>query len=214
MKRTLTLFAAIAAIALSLAACGKSSNVSTQSAGASSAPAAGGTVLVTTGTVFTGKLGEEISTKKSHNGDTFTLTQHDTMFHHQAPGLQGAVIDGHVDNVSPAGMGKKPSMTIVFDDIKLANGQTAPINVKIQNIGAFDAKSHHWRTIGLVLGAGMAGHMAAGQHHGGLLGAAGGYMLSQEMKTDVDVKPGTLIEVKFLSDAVAGASASPEASGT
>jgi hypothetical protein len=48
--------------------------------------------------------------------------------------------------------------------------------------------------------------MAAGKHHGGTMGAAGAYVLSQEMKTNVDVKPGTLVELKFLSDAV---SASP-----
>jgi hypothetical protein len=218
MNRNAVTLAAAAAIALSLAACGKSSNVSTQSAAASSAPAAGGTVLVTKGTTFSGKLGQEISSKKNHDGDTFTLTEQDTLFH-QAPALHGAVIDGHLENVQAAGLGKKPGMTIVFDDIKLADGTSAPISVKVDNIGTFDAKSHHLRTVGLMIGGAMAGHMAAGAHHGGVLGAAGGYMLSQQMKTDIDVKPGTIVVVKFVSDAVSGsasaasdAPAAPEAS--
>jgi hypothetical protein len=177
---------------LALCACGRSSNVSTQSAANGAAPAAGGAVLVSAGTQFRGKLEPEISTKTSHDGDTFTITRSD-----------GAVIDGHLEGVSPASMGKKPALTVVFDDVRLPDGDKAPINVTLVNVGAFNAKSHHWRTIGMVLGGGAAGHIAAGKHHGGLLGAAGGYMLSQEMKTDVDVKPGTVIAVKFVNDAVA-----------
>jgi hypothetical protein len=189
------------AVLAALCACGRSSNVSTQSA-ASGAPAApGATVLVPAGTQFRGKLQQEISTKKSHDGDTFTIVRSD-----------GTTIDGHLANVSAAGFNKKPALTVVFDDVKLPSGQTAPINVQLVNVGAFNAQSHHWRTIGMVLGGGTAGHIAAGKHHGGMLGAAGGYMLSQEMKTDVDVKPGTVIAVKFVSDAVAQTSPAPSAS--
>lgn len=189
------------AVLAALCACGRSSNVSTQSA-ASGAPAApGGSVLVPAGTQFRGKLQAEISTKKSHDGDTFTIERSD-----------GTTIDGHLANVSAAGFNKKPALTVVFDDVKLPDGQTAPINVQLVNVGAFNAQSHHWRTIGMVLGGGTAGHIAAGKHHGGTLGAAGGYILSQEMKTDVDVKPGTVIVVKFVSDAVAQTSPAPSAS--
>jgi hypothetical protein len=205
------LFAAGIVALVALGACGRSSNVSTQSA-VTGAPAAGGTVLVKAGTTFRGQLQEEVATNKSHDGDTFTIVEHDTLMHKDLA-LHGAVIHGHLENVSAAGAGKKPGLTVVFDDIGLPDGRTAPIDVRIVNIGAFDAKTHHWRTIGMVLGGGMAGHIVAGKHHGGLAGAAGGYVLSQEMKTNVDVKPGTLIEVQFLHDAVAqaspGASASP-----
>lgn len=157
-------------------------------------------MLVTAGTQFRSKLQNGISTKKSHDGDTFTIVRSD-----------GAIIDGHLAGVSPAGLGKKPALTVVFDDVRLPDGEKAPINVQLVNVGAFDAQSHHWRTIGMVLGGGTAGHIAAGKHHGGLLGAASGYMLSQEMKTDVDVKPGTVVAVKFVSDAVAQTSPAPSA---
>jgi len=184
------------AAAIGLTACGHSSNVTTQSA-VTGAPSAGGDVLVQAGTEFRGRLQQEIATDKSHDGDTFTIVQPD------------ATIDGHLENISPAGMGKKPTLTIVFDDIKLADGRTAPIDVRLLHVGTFDAKSHHWRTIGMMLGGAVAGHIAAGRHHGGLMGAAGGYLLSQQMKTNVDVKPGSLIAVRFLHDAVAQPTTSP-----
>lgn len=186
---------------LALSACGKSSNVSTQSA-VTGAPAAGGTVLEKAGTRFNGKLQNEIATNKSHDGDTFTIVASD-----------GTTVEGHIANVSPAGMGKKPALTLAFDDVRTPDGATAPIDVRVLNMGAFDAKSHHWRTAGMVLGGAIAGHMAAGKHHGGLLGAGGAYVLSQQMKTNVDVKPGTRIELRFLSDAVAQSSAAPSPSG-
>jgi len=198
MKQIVVAAALVALFALG--ACGRSSNVTTQSA-VTGPPAAGGAVLVKSGTTFRGKLQQEIATNKSHDGDTFTIVQQDTLMH-KDPALHGAVIEGHLANVSAAGLGKKPAMTIVFDDVRMPDGQTAPIHVKLVNVGTFDAKTHHWRTVGMMLGAGIAGHMAAGKHHGGTMGAAGAYVLSQEMKTNVDVKPGTLVELKFLSDAV------------
>ena len=196
--------AAVAAfLMLALAACGKSSNVSTQSAGANAGSPAGGTVVAQAGTVYSGKLQQEISSKTSKDGDTFQL---------QSAGgsgqLAGSSIEGHLANVQAAGLAKKPGMTIVFDDLLLSDGTKVPVNVQLLSAGDFDAKSHHMRTIGMMVGGAIAGHMAAhatGKHHGGLMGAAGGYMLSQEMKTDIDVKPGTVVRVKFLSPATEGA---------
>jgi hypothetical protein len=203
-------FAACLAALVALTACGRSSNVTTQSA-VTGAPSAGGTVLVKSGTTFQGALQQEIATNKSHDGDTFTLKQHDTLMHKE-PALHGAVIEGHVENVSAAGVGKKPALTVVFDDIRMPDGTTAPVDVRVVNISAFDAKTHHWRTFGMVLGGAIAGHIAAGKHHGGLAGAAGGYVLSQQMKTNVDAKPGTIVVLKFVNDAVAQVSAAPSSS--
>jgi hypothetical protein len=218
-KSTLALAAVV--LAVSLAACGKSSNVSSESAGpsaASQAAAAGGTVVAKAGTQFEGKLDKEISSKTSHDGDTFTLIEQDTMFHKDAA-LHGAIIEGHLAGISAAGMGKKPAMTIVFDDIKMPDGTTAPINAQLMNMGAFDAKSHHLRTAGMMIAGAMAGHVAAraaGKSHGGMMGAAGGFILSQTMKSDIDVKSGTILEVRLLSDASAPAAgaASPAASAS
>ncbi len=211
MKR-LTCAALAALCGLSLAACGKSSNVATQSA-ASETTAANGPVLVKAGTVFYGKLQQELSSKKSTDGTTFQLTETDTLLHKDAA-LHGAVIDGHLEGVSAAGLAKKPAMTIVFDDIKMPDGTTAPIDVQLVSLGAFDAKSHKLRTVGMMVGGAIAGHAAAkaaGKKHGGLMGAVGGYALSQEMKTDIDVKPGTTLEVKFLKDAAAQSSPAAQA---
>lgn len=205
MKSSIRVALAVA-LSLSIVACARSSNVRTESAGAG-APTSGA-VLVAAGTTFYGKLQQEISSKTSHDGDKFTLVEADTLFH-KTPALHGAVINGHLENVQPAGLARKPSMTIVFDNMVMPDGTTAPVNVQLMNLHAFDAKSHHLRTIGLMIGGAIAGHAVArhtGRRHGGMLGAAGGYVLSQELKSDVDVKPGTVLELRFLSNATNQAS--------
>lgn len=191
--------------ALALAACGHHSDVTTQSSGSNANASAGGTAIVTAGTNFYGRLQQSISTKTNHDGDAFALAETDTLLH-KNPALHGAVIEGHLENVRAAGPMRNPALTLVFDDLRLADGTKAPIDVTLESMKAFEPKSHHLRTIGLMIGGAVAGHEVAkhtGKSHGGLIGAAGGYALSQSLKTDITVPAGTVIEVKFKKDAVA-----------
>jgi hypothetical protein len=201
MKKTIVLLCALA-----LTACGHHSNVTTQSAGAGGGASSGGATLVAAGTNFYGRLQQQISTKTSHDGDTFVLTQTDTLFH-KNPALHGSAIDGHLENVRAAGPMRNAALTIVFDDIRMADGTKAPIDVKLESMNKFEPKSHHMRTLGLMIGGAIAGHEVAkhtGRRHGGLIGAVGGYALSQSLKTDITVPAGTVIEVKFEKPATTG----------
>lgn len=201
---------AVLVLAAALTACGHKA-VTTQSSGATQSTNAGGAVIAPSNTRFYGKLDVPISTKTSRNGDVFTLTQTDTLLH-KMPALHGAVIDGHVDGVIAAGPMKNPAMTMVFDDIRLADGTKEPVNVVLVSTKQFDPKSHKLRTIGLMLGGAIAGHAIA-EHthskHGSLKGAVGGYALSQTLKTDVDVPAGSVLELRFKSPVTAGAGATP-----
>jgi hypothetical protein len=134
------------------------------------------------------------------------LSQTDT-FLHKNTALHGAVIDGHLEDVRAAGPMRNPALTIVFDDIRMADGAKAPIDVKLESMKAFEPRTHHLRTLGMMIGGAIAGHEVAkhtGKRHGGLIGAAGGYALSQTLKTDITVPAGTVIEVKFKHAATTG----------
>ncbi|HEY1976563.1 MAG TPA: hypothetical protein VGG89_08465 [Candidatus Baltobacteraceae bacterium] len=189
-----TRFVAALAAVVVLAACGHR-HVSSQNAGGNAASNASGSVVVNAGTTYYGKLDKAIGTKVSHDGDTFTLTHTDTFFH-KNPALDGAVIDAHVENVRAAGPMRNPAMTIVFDDIRLPDGTKEPVNASIVSWKEFDPKTHHLRTIGMMFGGAIAGHMTH-RKHGGLMGAAGGYALSQTLKTDVQVPAGTVVELRL-----------------
>jgi hypothetical protein len=196
--------AAIGVTLLCLSGCSHhASNVTTQSAGAGQQPA-GGTTIVAAGTDYYGKLEAPIGSKTSKDGDTFAIDETRS----SNPALKGATIDGHLEGVQPAGPMRNPKMTIVFDDIRLPDGTKAPVNVQLLTLHAFSPKTHHLRTIGLMIGGAVAGHEVAvhtGGHHGALLGAAGGYALSQQLKTDIAVPAGTILEVRFASPVTSGA---------
>ncbi|MDQ2873188.1 MAG: hypothetical protein M3R35_08690 [Candidatus Eremiobacteraeota bacterium] len=188
-----------AVLLLSLAACGHHDVTTRSSGSAAGGGTASGPALVAAGTTFYGKLQQPIGTKTSKDGDTFSLAQTDT-FLHKNPALHGAVVDGHLENVHGAGPMHRPSMTLVFDDIKTADGSKAPVDVRLVSFKSFEPKSHHLRTIGMMIGGAIAGHEVAkhaGRSHGGLMGAAGGYALSQTLKTDIAVPAGTVIELRF-----------------
>ncbi len=187
-----------ALLVLGLAACGHKSAITVQSAGSTTAAAPGAVQVVPAGTAFYGKLQQPVSSK-GKDGDTFTLAQTDTFLHKNAA-LHGTVIDGHIDNVHAAGPMHKPSMTLVFDDIKMPDGTKDPIVVQLVSLKAFEPQSHHLRTLGMMVGGAVAGHIAAkklGKSHGGLLGAVGGYTISQQLKTDISVPAGTVLQLKF-----------------
>ena len=186
------------ALTAAVAGCAKSAPVSTQSSGGGNTTS-GGTVAVAAGTDFYGKLEQPIGSKTSHDGDTFALDQTDTLFHKDAA-LHGAVVEGHLTNVSAAGPARSPAMTLVFDDIKLPDGTKSPVDVQLVSVSAFEPKTHHLRTLAMMIGGAIAGHEAAkhtGHSHGGLMGAAAGYVLSRTLKTDIAVPAGTIIELKF-----------------
>lgn len=191
---------ALAAVGLALSlltACGHANNVATRSAGAGQ-PETGGTVLIAAGTDFYGKLQQPMGSKTSKEGDTFSIDETRS----SDPSLKGAIVDGHLESLQAAGPMRNPKMTIVFDDVRLADGTKAPANVQLMNFKAFSPQSHHLRTIGMMISGAIAGHALAkrtGTKHGALVGAASAYALSQGLKTDIVVPAGTVLQLKFLS---------------
>lgn len=186
----------------SLVSCAHKSAVNTVSSGAGQRTT-GGVILVPAGVVYFGKLAQPIDTKTSNDNDTFSLDE----VRSSDKSLTGATIDGHLENVRAAGPMRKPSLTLVFDDIRMADGTKAPVNLQLISTGRFNPTTHHLRTIGLMIGGAVAGHEAAkraGMGHGALMGAAGAYVLSQQLKTNISLPAGSVVELKFVSPVTGG----------
>jgi hypothetical protein len=184
-------------IVASLAACGHSNNVTTRSAGAGQS-ASGGTTVVAAGTEYYGKLERPIGSKMSKDGDRFSLDETRA----GDPALKGAIVDGHLEELQAAGPMRNPRMTVVFDDVRMPDGTKLPVNVQLVNLKAFSPQTHHLRTIGMMIGGAVTGHALGaktGTKHAAIMGAVSGYALSQQLKTDIVVPAGTVLELKFLS---------------
>lgn len=186
VRRQLRTIAAVAALTVLWAG----------AAGAQGAP------LTKKGAEVDARLVGTLSTKTSHSGDPFELTETDLLFVHH-PELHGATIEGHLENVVAASPTHKASMNVIFDDIKFADGSTEPISVGIKNMSAFEPKTHHIRDVGIIVGSAVVGHVVSKKtgHGGGTLaGAAAGFAVVSAMKSDVTIKPGTIVKLRLLAD--------------
>jgi len=160
-------------------------------------------VLAKKGAEIDGTLQQTLNSKTSHDGDTFTLVEKDTFFH-KNEALHGATIEGHLERVTPAAATHKATMLVIFDDVKLPDGSSVAIDPRIKSMSTFEPKTHHVRDAGLIVGGAVAGHMMARHAHGGLAGAAAGFALSSTLKSDINVKTGTLVKLVLKHDLVAG----------
>jgi hypothetical protein len=204
------LFAAVVCVALTASACSSNSSSqngnlpSNQSTSQAGTGGASGATLATHGTEVDAVVQQELNSAKNNQGDAFTMAEKDTFFH-KNPALHGATIDGHVENLSPASPLHKATMTVVFDDVRLGDGSSAPIHAAIISMGDFQPKGHTLRNVGIVVGSAVAGHMLAkktGNRMGTLAGAAAGIALASSLKSNIDVKPGTVVRLRLLDDLV------------
>jgi hypothetical protein len=160
------------------------------------------TVLTKHGSEVDGKLLTPISTKTSASGDPFKLQVVDLLFVHH-PELKGAVIDGHLEDISPAGPTHAAKLNVIFDDITFADGKSEPISVAVKNMSSLEPKTHHVRDVGIIVGSAVAGHIVSKKtgHGGGTLaGGAAGFAIVSAMKSDIVLKPGTLIKLRLQKD--------------
>lgn len=165
-------------------------------AGAQSAP------LTKKGAEVDVRVQTPLSTKTSHSGDPFAMTETDLLFVHH-PELKGATIEGHLEDVVAASPAHKASMNVIFDDIKFADGRTEPISVAVKNVSAFEPKTHHIRDMGIIIGSAVVGHVVSkrtGVGGGTLGGAVAGFAIVSAMKSDITLKPGTIVKLRLVHD--------------
>jgi hypothetical protein len=149
------------------------------------------------GTSFDTILQQDLSTGKNRNNDRFTLR---VKGGNQT--LKDAVIQGHLEDVVKAAKGKKASLHLVFDDIKLANGAAAPLDVTLVNTQVeTKTKGKFVQNAGIILAGAVAGKFVGDKtkfKHGTLAGggAAAAYVLSSP-GGEVVLKKGTNVKLKL-----------------
>ena len=148
-------------------------------------------------------LQQELSSGKNKNNDKFTIKiQNGSVGKY--PILKDASIDGHLENVTKAAKGKKASMNLFFDDIKLKNGDLLPIDATLINTQVeTKTKGQFLKNAGILIGGTVAGNFLgdkANFKHGKLAGAgaATAFILSSP-GGEVVLKKGTDLQVKLKS---------------
>ena len=113
--------------------------------------------------------------------------------------LAGAIIRGKVLVAQAAGQGRNPKLEISVETVKLAGGSQLPIAAKISKIdvrqGSNVAKEAVGTAAGMLIGNWIG--KSLGTNAGGLVGAAGGYMLTANSKTNFDVPTGSKVMMEL-----------------
>ncbi|MBW4519397.1 MAG: hypothetical protein KME16_06805 [Scytolyngbya sp. HA4215-MV1] len=211
MKRAIPFFLSVALVS-STVACQKApeqanttpdSSTNTASKTSTKNTASTKQTEVAAGTTFDTDLQQAISTGKNHNQDRFTLRVKGSLLGGN-PVLKNAEIQGHLEDVVKAARGKKASLHLVFDDIKLSNGDLYPIDVTLINTQVESkTKGKFLKNAGIVLAGAAAGHFLGNKakfKHGGLAGgaAAAAFVLSSP-GGEVELQKGTDVKLKLKS---------------
>jgi hypothetical protein len=154
------------------------------------------------GAQFEARFDRALDSKTMHDGDRFTLTEDGTFYRAAPPALKRARIEGHVEHVTPPRKDHRATLNVVFDDVILADGTTAPIDATVTRIGERDPRTHQLRASAALVGGNVAGRrytkkpgMAEGEPIAPGTGVA---LAARDAKQPIEVKRGTVVRLKLL----------------
>ncbi len=110
-----------------------------------------------------------------------------------------AIINGTVVKVIQAGQGRNPELHLAWDSITLQNGASYPINA-VMTQGAAKQQNRNGGHVALTTIGGMLLGNAIGKtifhtNVGGLAGAAGGFLVGYNKKSNIAMKQGTTLQL-------------------
>jgi hypothetical protein len=165
---------------------------------------AGALAIVPAGVTIDTDLQQELSSGKNTNNQKFSIKIKNGSVS-KYPALKDAVIEGHLEKVTKAAKGKKAQMNLVFDDIKLKNGDMEEIDATLVNTQVeTKTKGTFLKNAGIILGGTIAGNFIGDKtkfKHGKLAGAAAAtaFVLSSP-GGEVVLAKGTDLQLKLKSN--------------
>ena len=116
-------------------------------------------------------------------------------------GLAGAVVTGTLISVQHAGQGTKPAIAIRFDSIRLADGSTASMDAFVASAQPKTQAKNGARVAISTIGGMLIGNAIAktvfGAKGGGIAGAAGGFLIGNNYKADIQFPQGSSMLVQM-----------------
>ena len=150
------------------------------------------------GTVLAGSITQSLNTANAYVGEPITLTGVTA----PGAGISGATMYGTVTSVTRAGQGRAARLQLTMNRLVLSNGATYAVDGIVTGM---QASTH---TNALKEAAGAVGGMIVGNmigktifhaSGGGLLGAAGGFLIAKNNRQNMSVPAGSAVRVTLRS---------------
>ena len=175
---------------------------------ATAVPASAALSIASGATMHATLSSPDINTKNAQVGQPVTL-QLVAPYPGGHTSLAGAVISGHVSDVRSGGQGRTAQLKLAFDELKLPNGESAPIGATVTQLAETPANTTARKALGAGAGAAI-GSQTIGRILGGTLGsvvglvggAAGGYLYGKNDKPNFNVATGSQVTLSTTSAAL------------
>lgn len=151
------------------------------------------TVTLQQGQTINVQMQDTIDSGSAYAGERFTARlvapypNDDTTF-------ANAIVNGRVIKVVQAGQGRNPELHFAWDSVTLQNGTSYPINAEMTQ-GAPQQQNRNGghvalTTIGGMIAGNILGKTIFHTNAGGAIGAAGGFLVGYNKKSNVTMKQG------------------------
>ena len=146
------------------------------------------------GAQINARMRTTIDTGKAHVGDRFVM---DVVPPYPSgnPAFQGGIIAGEVTSVTTAGQGRKPSLGVQFDYLRLADGSTVDISATMTDDQRKEEHKNGFKvalsTLGGMLLGNAIGKTVFHTGGGGAVGAAGGLLYGLNGKSNFQLPSGS-----------------------
>jgi hypothetical protein len=150
------------------------------------------------GAQLNARMRTAIDTGKAHVGDRFVM---DVVPPYPSgnPAFQGAIIAGEITSVTSAGQGRKPSLGLQFDYLRLADGSTVDISATMTDDQRKQQSKNGLKvalaTLGGMFAGNALGKMLFGISGGGAIGAAGGFLYGLNSKSNFTLPQGSDVQI-------------------
>lgn len=155
------------------------------------------------GAVVKGTLAQVLNSKNVNVGDQFTLTNVAS----QDGSVTGATVYGHVASVQRASMGRKAEIGLAYDRIQFADGTST--DVRGQTVSMYEkpkvnsvVKDVAGAVGGMVVGNIVGKWTGMPTNLGGGLGAAGGFIVANNVQENFMVPVGTTVSMRLSQPVV------------
>ncbi len=164
-------------------------------AGLALAPLAA-SAAVSPGTELTGNMNQSLDSGSVQVGQSFTMSN----VHSNDNDINGATLYGHVCDVQRPGQGRNASIQLCFDRLRTRAGGSYVLDGRAISVQT-NTKSNALKEAGGAVAGMIVGNIlgkAIGTNTGGLVGAAGGYMVAKNNRANVSIPQGAVVTVQVL----------------
>jgi len=155
---------------------------------------------LTQGTLLDGTINADYSSNHAYTGQSVTVSN--VRSDDGSGTVRNATLYGYVSAVQKAGQGTPGKIRFRFTELVNGNGVRYTIDSRVTNVNV-QTKNNAGKEAGGALAGMLVGNAIGktlfGISGGGLVGAAGGFLLAKNNRQNVDVPAGSYIQVEILS---------------